>query len=74
MWTVTPSLMSLFFTGIIIMILVLFCVNNYKSILRLPFYERIGIVTLISILIGVHGLIHLGLEVHYGFNPYKWIM
>ena len=26
----------------------------------------------ITIAIGIHGLIHLGTEIHYNFNPYNW--
>ena len=28
---------------------------------------------LLSIAIGIHGLSHLGLEMHYGYNPLKII-
>jgi hypothetical protein len=36
-------------------------------------YEKIIILCMLSIAIGSHGLIHLGVEREYGFNPYKWI-
>ena len=28
--------------------------------------------SLFVIAIGVHGLVHLGVEQNYGFNPYRW--
>jgi hypothetical protein len=36
-------------------------------------YEKITILSLLVMAIGIHGLIHLGVEQQYGFNPYKWI-
>jgi len=38
----------------------------------LDFYRKTMILSLITIAIGVHGIIHLGLEMNYGFNPYRW--
>ena len=36
------------------------------------FYEKIGILCMLTIAISSHGLIHLGVEKNYDFNPYKW--
>jgi hypothetical protein len=41
--------------------------------MRFDFYRKINILSLLVIAIGVHGLVHLGLESVYGFNPYRWI-
>lgn len=67
-----PSLNSLFFTGFILLFILVIFIFNYKQFTNLDFYKRLVILSLISIAIGVHGLIHLGVEVVYGFNPYKW--
>jgi len=37
------------------------------------FYNKTVMLSTLVIAIGVHGLIHLGVEQYYGFNPYKWI-
>lgn len=63
-----PSFFALMFSGITIGIaLILFAIN----------YEKINldtvllIVLLLSIAIGIHGLLHFMYEVKYGFNPLK---
>jgi hypothetical protein len=40
--------------------------------MSLDHYRKITILSLIAIAFGVHGLIHLGVEREYGFNPYRW--
>jgi hypothetical protein len=69
---IAPSLNSLFFTGFILLFILVIFIFNYKQFTKLDFYKRLAILSLISIAIGVHGVIHLGVEVVYGFNPYKW--
>lgn len=69
-----PSIGSLFFTGFLILLVLILIANNYKLVLNLDFYRKLKLLLLLTIAIGVHGLIHLGLEVNYGFNPYNWIL
>lgn len=69
---VAPSLNSLFFTGLLILSIVIIFVTHFGQFKRLDFYRKITILSLICIAIGSHGLIHLGVESVYGFNPYKW--
>lgn len=68
-----PSLNSLFITGFIILFIFYLIVTNFKQLRSLDYYRKLQILCLISIAIGIHGLIHLGVESAYGFNPYKWI-
>jgi hypothetical protein len=72
-YLIAPSLNSLFITGILILTILLLFVTNFKEVMRLRLYEKIAILCMISITIGSHGLIHLGVEREYGFNFYKWI-
>ena len=69
---IAPSLNSLFFTGFLILFIFIIFITNYKQFNKLDYYRKITILSLITIAIGVHGLIHLGTEAVYGFNPYKW--
>ena len=69
---IAPSLNSLFFTGFLILFIFIIFITNYKQFNKLDYYCKITILSLITIAIGVHGLIHLGTEAVYGFNPYKW--
>lgn len=71
MLSIAPSFNSLFLTGILILSIFIIFVINFNKIMTLGFYQKINLLSIITIAIGVHGLIHLGLEVNYGFNPYK---
>jgi len=69
---IAPSLNSLFFTGMLLIILFILVITNFNQLIKYRLYEKITILCLIIIAIGSHGLIHLGVEQQYGFNPYKW--
>ena len=69
---VAPSLNSLFVTGFLILFILVIFITNYKQFMNLDHYRKITILSLIAIAFGVHGLIHLGVEREYGFNPYRW--
>ena len=69
---IAPSINSLFFTGFLILFIFVIFISNYKQFTNLDFYRKLTILSLITIAIGVHGLIHLGAEINYGFNPYRW--
>lgn len=70
--TMAPSFNSLFFTGILILCIFIIFFMNFSKILKLGFYQKLTLLSIITVAIGVHGLIHLGLEVNYGLNPYNW--
>jgi uncharacterized integral membrane protein len=69
---ITPSLHSLFITGILILFILFVFIMNYNKFSQLDFYHKITLLSVMSIAFGVHGLIHLGAEINYGFNPYQW--
>jgi hypothetical protein len=69
---IAPSLNSLFVTGFLILFIFVIFITNYKQFMTLDNYRKITILSLITIAFGVHGLIHLGVEREYGFNPYRW--
>ncbi len=69
---VAPSINSLFVTGFFVLFIIVILLSNIKYIMRLNPYQKLMIISLITIAIGTHGLLHLGLENVYGFNPYKW--
>jgi hypothetical protein len=60
-----PSFLSLVTTGILLLVILVLTIKNHKKIMALDYYKLITLVSLISVAIGVHGLIHLV----YGFNP-----
>ena len=67
-----PSISSLFITGMLLLVIFILVITNFNQLLKYRMYEKITILSLIVIAIGIHGLIHLGVETEYGFNPYKW--
>jgi hypothetical protein len=72
MLVIAPSFNSLFFTGILILSILIIFFMNFTKIMNLDFYQKITLLSMITVAIGIHGLIHLGLEINYEFNPYKW--
>jgi len=67
-----PSLNSLFFTGILLLFVFIIFIKNIKKINNLYYYQKLMLLSTITIAIGIHGLIHLGVESQYNFNPYRW--
>ncbi len=64
-----PSFYSLLLTGVIWLILVTIFVKNYSFFKNSRPDKLIEYISLIGLIIGVHGLLHLGMESVYGFNP-----
>lgn len=64
-----PSFFALFITGILIFFIIILFASNFKQFCRLNYYQQITLLSFITLAIGIHGLIHLGLEANYGFNP-----
>jgi hypothetical protein len=72
MLSLTPSFMTLAITGMILMFVIILMMINYKQVAKIAPIELASFLCVLSIAIGSHGLLHLGLEVVYGYNPLKW--
>lgn len=68
-----PSFNSLVITGIAILLAVVVFFKHRKSFINMDHYKQIKLLFMFTIAIGIHGLLHLGLESVYSFNPYTWI-
>ena len=66
-----PSFNSLLVTGILLLSILVIFLGNFRRFMNLEFYKKMSLLSLLVIAIGVHGLIHMGLEVNYGFNPFN---
>lgn len=66
-----PSVNALLVTGILLLVILVIFVRNFTAFQRLDYYKRMSLVSLVAIAIGIHGLIHLGVEINYGLNPYQ---
>jgi hypothetical protein len=64
-----PSFYSLVITGFIWFVVVILFFKNYTQMKNKSPDCLIEIIALIGILIGIHGLLHLGFESIYKFNP-----
>lgn len=64
-----PSFYALGITGLILLFVFIYSIRFYSQISQGPVYLFLIVMILIGILIGVHGLLHLGLESVYQFNP-----
>ena len=71
-YLISPSLNSLILTGIIILSVFFIFIKNFRPFLKLPYYDKLILLCSMSIAIGMHGMVHLGVETNYGFNPYNW--
>ena len=69
---IAPSLNSLFITGLLLLCILITFIKNFNQICNLNYYQKIILLSTITIAIGIHGLIHLGVEMQYNFNPYNW--
>ena len=72
-YLIAPSLNSLFVTGLILLFILVIIIKNFKEISKFTTYQKLSLLCILTIAIGSHGLVHLGVEKQYGFNPYKWI-
>jgi len=72
-YLIAPSFNALLITGLILLFIIILLVKHYKSISELGYYQKIMLLTSLSIAVGSHGLMHLGVEKQYNFNPYTWI-
>ena len=66
-----PSIYAHMMNAIFLFISVILIYMNYSTISRLAASEKVKLVLLFSLAIGLHGLSHLGLEYIYKFNPLK---
>jgi hypothetical protein len=68
-----PSYYSLVLNTILVFTAIFVLIMNYSTLRALDIYELINLILFFAGVLGVHGLLQLGLEVNYGFNPIKYI-
>jgi hypothetical protein len=62
-----PSFAAHILHSLILLVAVVMAVLNLPALRRLPIEKSLTLVLLFSIVIGIHGISHLGLETTYGF-------
>ncbi len=66
-----PSIYAHMLNAILLFISAILIYTNYSTISRIAATEKVKLVLLLSLAIGLHGLSHLGMEYVYKFNPMK---
>jgi multisubunit Na+/H+ antiporter MnhG subunit len=64
-----PSLIAHIFGALILLIAIILIFCKYNQIISRKPYDIIILLVLISGVITLHGISHLGLEYLYGYNP-----
>jgi hypothetical protein len=67
-----PSIAAHILSGLILFVAAFVLFSNYSLIKKNPL-TLVTLLFIFSIALGVHGLSHLGVEVVYGYNPWKAI-
>jgi hypothetical protein len=64
-----PSYLAQVFNGLLILVFLYILFSHYRSFVKTNYIIQLQIIGILAILIGVHGILHLGLEQLYGYNP-----
>lgn len=67
-----PSFYALVLNGLLILFLVILLIRNFFIIKSQKPFNQMVLLSLIAMTIALHGLLHLGLEKEYGYNPLKY--
>ena len=68
-----PSFYAACINGLLILIIVVVIIRNRKEIKTYDTYKQLMLLGMVAILIGVHALIHLGMEYVYNWNPLNYV-
>ena len=69
LYVLAPSFFCLVINGILLFILLLMVIFNFRSFIKTDYIKILHIIGTIAIAIGMHGMLHLGLEQAYNYNP-----
>ena len=69
LYVLAPSFFCLVINGILLFILLLMVIFNFRSFIKTDYIKLLPIIGSIAIAIGMHGMLHLGLEQAYNYNP-----
>jgi hypothetical protein len=64
-----PSFYATVTTGILILLLVIIGIRSFNEIKTYDTYRLLMVIGIFTILVGIHGMLHLGLEAVYDYNP-----
>jgi hypothetical protein len=62
-----PSFYAHILNGLLFFFAVILVIQSYRLIRQMSVYHQLVLILLFAVVIGIHGLSHLGLEKVYGF-------
>ena len=65
-----PSIITHTLNGFFLIVSFLFVMINFSKLQNLDTYRMLVLILLFSLVLGVHGISHLGLEHEYSYSPY----
>jgi len=66
-----PSFYAHILSGFLILISTIIVLIHFKNLIQLDPYKIIVLLLFFSLVVGIHGISHLGLESVYNYNPLK---
>lgn len=69
-----PSFYALALNGFFIFIVLILIFKNLETLKRETVYHLIMIFSFLGVLVGIHGLLHLGFEIAYSYNPLDFVL
>ena len=66
-----PSIITHTLNGLVLILSFLFLFMYFSKLQSLDAYRMLVLILLFSLVLGVHGISHLGLEREYGYSPYN---
>ena len=66
-----PSIITHTLNGLFLILSFLFVIIYFSKLQNLDTYRILVLSLLVSLVFGVHGISHLGLEREYGYSPYN---
>jgi len=66
-----PSIIAHSLNGGLFLVAVILTIAYYRTLANLDSYRAILLILAFGMIVGIHGLSHLGLEYAYGYNPWN---
>lgn len=64
-----PSYFAQVANGLLILVFLYVLISNYRVFLKTNYITQLLIIGVLAIAIGIHGILHVGLEQLYQYNP-----
>jgi len=73
LFPITPSYFAQVANGLLILIFIFILIKNYEQFKKANFTIQLIIIGILALSLGIHGILHIGLEKVYGYNPLYYL-